>query len=68
MLSRIKCGEHELDGLAILGQIHAKNISTHAPEEVRDEEKRLKRLAVNTLVRAKDTLGWYIDLTGDSFD
>ncbi|KAJ7359401.1 hypothetical protein DFH08DRAFT_613338, partial [Mycena albidolilacea] len=50
MLSRIKCGEHELDGLAILGQIHAKNISTHAPEEVRDEEKQLKRLAVNTLV------------------
>ncbi|KAJ6501698.1 hypothetical protein C8R47DRAFT_958144, partial [Mycena vitilis] len=49
MLSRIRCGENELDGLAILGNIDAKKISTHAPQEVRNEEKRLKELAKGTL-------------------
>ncbi|KAJ7838554.1 hypothetical protein B0H13DRAFT_1650691, partial [Mycena leptocephala] len=68
MLSRIKCGEDELDGLAILGNINAKNIATHAPQEVRNEEERLKKLAITTLERAKEDLHWYLELTGDSFE
>ncbi|KAJ7503825.1 hypothetical protein B0H11DRAFT_1710688, partial [Mycena galericulata] len=48
MLSRIKCGEDDLRGLAILGNIN-KNIRTHAPQEVRNEESRLKDLAAATL-------------------
>jgi hypothetical protein len=54
-------------GLAILGEINPKWISTHAPEEVGAEEKRLKALARQTLLRAKDILSWYIDLTGEQF-
>ncbi|KAJ7654059.1 hypothetical protein DFH06DRAFT_993846 [Mycena polygramma] len=68
MLSRIKCGEDELRGLAILGNINPKNINNHAPQEVRNEESRLQRLADATLRAAKDDLKWYLDLTGDSFD
>ncbi|KAJ7161274.1 hypothetical protein C8R43DRAFT_947522 [Mycena crocata] len=68
MLSRIKCGENDLNGLAILGNVNAKNINNHAPEEVRTEEKCLKQLAASTLVCAKEDIRWYIDLTGDSFD
>ncbi|KAJ7281280.1 hypothetical protein C8J57DRAFT_1219176 [Mycena rebaudengoi] len=56
MLSWIKCDEGEPKGLAILGNIDPKRISTHAPEEVRDEEKRLKYLAKQTLQRAGDPL------------
>ncbi|KAJ6490799.1 hypothetical protein C8R47DRAFT_977299 [Mycena vitilis] len=68
MLSRIKCGKDELNGLAILGNIHAKNIATHAPQEVRNEETRLKGLAKATLEKAKEDLHWYLKLTGDRFD
>jgi hypothetical protein len=68
MLSRIKCGEGELNGLAILGDINAKNINNHAPQEVRDEEKRLKQLAHQTLERAKYDLSWYLELTSDIFN
>ncbi|KAJ7508324.1 hypothetical protein B0H11DRAFT_1704527, partial [Mycena galericulata] len=68
MLSRIKCGEDDLRGLAILGNINEKNIQTHAPQEVRNEESRLKDLAAATLERAKNDLKWYLDLTGDGFD
>ncbi|KAJ6472602.1 hypothetical protein C8R45DRAFT_835854 [Mycena sanguinolenta] len=68
MLSRIKCGDNELDGLAILGQVKAKNIENYAAQEVRNEEKRLKKLAQATLERTKETLEWYLDLTKDSFD
>ncbi|KAJ7602877.1 hypothetical protein DFH06DRAFT_1008679 [Mycena polygramma] len=68
MLSRIKCTENELHGLAILGEIKPKNIETHAPQEVRNEELRLKNLASSTLERAKFDLKWYLDLTGDNFD
>jgi hypothetical protein len=68
MLSRIKCDEDELRGLAILGNINAKNIQNHVPQEVRNEESRLKDLAAATLERAKDDLKWYLDLTGDCFD
>lgn len=67
MLSRIKCDEGEPKGLAILGNIDPKRISTHAPEEVRDEEKRLKYLAKQTLQRAGDLLSWYTDLTEEQF-
>ncbi|KAJ7164353.1 hypothetical protein C8R46DRAFT_835547, partial [Mycena filopes] len=49
MLSRIKCSENELAGLAILGEVNAKNIQNHAPQEVREEEKRLQHLADSTL-------------------
>ena len=68
MLSRIKCGEDELRGLAILGEVKATNIDKHAPQEVRNEEARLKDLAAATLDRAKVGLRWYLDLTGDTFD
>jgi hypothetical protein len=68
MLSRIKCGADELNGLAILGKVNAKNIQDHAPQEVREEEKRLRQLAVGTLERAKVTLSWYLEVTKDSFD
>jgi hypothetical protein len=67
MLSRIKCDEGEPKGLAILGDIDPKRISSHAPEQVRAEEKRLKALAKQTLRRAKDTLSWYTELTGEQF-
>jgi hypothetical protein len=67
MLSRIKCDEGGPKGLAILGEINPKRMSTHAPEEVRAKEKRLKALARQTLLRAKDTLSWYIDLMGKQF-
>jgi hypothetical protein len=66
MVSRIKCGEDELDGVAILGNTNAKNIATHAPQEVRNEE-RLKKLAISTLEWAKECLHWYLELPGDSF-
>ncbi|KAJ6498551.1 hypothetical protein C8R47DRAFT_920756, partial [Mycena vitilis] len=49
MLSRIRCGENELHGLAILGDISPKNIQNHAPQEVRNEEIRLNALASLTL-------------------
>lgn len=67
MLSRIKCDEGEPRGLAILGYIDPKRISTRAPQEVRDEEKRLKGLAKQTRRRARDLLSWYTELTGESF-
>jgi hypothetical protein len=67
MLSRIKCDEGEPKGLAILGNIDPKRISTHAPEEVRAEEKRLQSLAKQTLRRARDLLSWYTELTGEQF-
>ncbi|KAJ7429384.1 hypothetical protein B0H11DRAFT_1111837 [Mycena galericulata] len=68
ILSRIKCGEDDLRGLAILRNINEKNIRSHAPQEVRNEESRLKDLAAATLERAKNNLKWYLDLTRDSFD
>lgn len=68
MLSRIKCGGDELAGLAILGEVTAAKIQNHAPQEVRNEETRLKHLASATLERAKEDLKWYLDLTGDVFD
>ncbi|KAJ7147797.1 hypothetical protein C8R43DRAFT_889418 [Mycena crocata] len=68
MLSRIKCDEFSPQGLAILGEINSKNISTHAPEEVRKEESRLCKLAASTMERAKENLDWYLELAGDSFD
>ncbi|KAJ7711764.1 hypothetical protein B0H16DRAFT_1235628, partial [Mycena metata] len=37
MLSRIRCGEDELTGLAILGSVPAQKIQNHAPQEVRNE-------------------------------
>ncbi|KAJ7122718.1 hypothetical protein C8R46DRAFT_816582, partial [Mycena filopes] len=37
MLSRVKCGETKLTGLGILGEVNARNIQNHAPQEVRDE-------------------------------
>lgn len=68
MLSRIKCGKELPTRLGILGEIEAEVITNHAPEQVRREEKRLKRLAKGTLARAKGTLSWYITVTGDGFD
>ncbi|KAJ7166288.1 hypothetical protein C8R43DRAFT_878046, partial [Mycena crocata] len=68
MLSRIKCNESNPKGLAILGEINSKNIATHAAEEVRKEESRLLKLAASTLERAKESLDWYLESTGDSFD
>ncbi|KAJ7290548.1 hypothetical protein C8J57DRAFT_1045767, partial [Mycena rebaudengoi] len=67
MLSKIKCDEGEPKGLAILGDIDPKRISTHAPEQVRAEEKRLKVLEKRTPRRARDTLSWYTELTGEEF-
>ncbi|KAJ7443651.1 hypothetical protein B0H11DRAFT_1931539 [Mycena galericulata] len=66
--TRIKCGEDDLRGHAILGNINEKNIRTHAPQEVRKEESRLKDLSAATLERAKNDLKWYLDLTRDGFD
>jgi hypothetical protein len=68
MLSRIKCGLEDPKGLAILGDIKPGKILNHAPAEVREEEKRLRRLAKKTLAAAKVTLRWYTDLTGESLD
>ncbi|KAJ7061707.1 hypothetical protein C8F01DRAFT_987198 [Mycena amicta] len=68
MLSRIRCPEHELRGLAIVGDVSPKKIQNHASEEARQEEVRLKQLAKRTLEKAKETLSCYLDLTGDSFD
>lgn len=67
MLSRIKCDENGPIGLAILGHIDAKRIATRAPQEVREEEKRLKTLAKQTLERAKGVLNWYTASTGEHF-
>jgi hypothetical protein len=68
MLSGIKCGEDDLGGLAILGEINEKTIRNHAPQEVRNREKWLKHLAAGTPERAKDDLKWYLDFTEDCFE
>lgn len=68
MLSRIKCGEEQPELLGILGDVEANMITRHAPEEARREEKRLKKLARSTLKLAKETLSWYTDLTGETFE
>ncbi|KAJ7581707.1 hypothetical protein C8J56DRAFT_793345, partial [Mycena floridula] len=68
MLSRIKCGTERPRGLAILGDVSAGKIYSHAPQEVRDEEKRLRRLARKTLNEAKESLRWYSELTGENWE
>ena len=59
MLSRIQCGAEGPVGLRILGEVSAKQISTHASQEVRDEEKRLLALSERTIKEAVHTLSWY---------
>jgi hypothetical protein len=68
MLSRLKCDERTLPRLAILGEVNVKDITNHAPQEVRNEEKRLKKLAAKTLEQAKQDLDWYLKSTGDNLD
>ncbi|KAJ7600210.1 hypothetical protein C8J56DRAFT_879939 [Mycena floridula] len=48
--------------------LYTMKIQNHAPGQVRGKEKRLKKLACQTLVRAKKTLRWYTDLTGESLE
>ncbi len=67
MLSRIKCDEHGPKGLAILGEVHMQDIHNHAPEEVRNEEKRLKKLAKVMSTEAKIILEWYTHATGHTW-
>lgn len=60
MLSRIKCGVEGPTGLRILGDISANHISMHAPQEVRQEEKRLMEMSERTIANASTELAWYI--------
>ena len=64
MLSRIKCGEEGPTGLRILGEVTAKNIATHASEEVRKEEERLQIMSERTIAEAAKELEWFT-LTGE---
>ena len=64
MLSRIKCGVEGPTGLRILGDITANHISTHSPQEVREEERRLKELSERTIDNTTIDLSWYTE-TGE---
>jgi hypothetical protein len=55
MLSRIRT----LSGLSILRPFTFDKISKHAPQDVRDELKRLDNLAVKTTSNAVETIDWY---------
>ena len=45
--------------MRILGEVTAKNIATHAPEEVRKEEERLQAMSERTIAEATEELVWY---------